>query len=508
MTVLILASDRDISADRMVRALADRGVPVFRTDLSRFPQQLVLDAELRDGRWTGRLTTPYREMRLEELRSVWYRNPSSFHFPVAMSGPERQHAQHEAKLGLGGVLGALPVRWVNHPSRHADAGYKPHQLVAAAQAGLSVAPTLITNNAAAMRRFAARSGPDGVVTEMLGASAICEQGGRRVALTQRLIDSDFDDLRGVELTAHLVQRWASKREEARVIVIGSHVFAVAIRAHDVLEIGTGTGYNAALLAHRLGAGHVFSVEVDHELVDLARDRLAHIGYRPTLVVTDGASGLPEHAPYDRIMATCSVSAIPRAWLDQTRIGGLILADLKLSVHAGNLVLLTRLTDRAEGRFERTWAGFMALRPTVPATATPTVAGRRVTRDRAQARMRTTDVGQLHPWDNLVVWFLAQLTVPGEIGYGHTVNGAGDVFLTSADGSWCEVSNHIGSATRQVWEAGPTPLWRALEDADQLWHDLGRPGWDRFGLTVTTERQWIWLDSPDSDHTWPLAALDR
>lgn len=182
------------------------------------------------GRGGWRLNN--HEVRLEELRSIWYRNPSNFHFPVAMSSTERQHSQHEAKLGLGGVLSALPVRWVNHPSRHADAGYKPRQLIAAARAGLGVVPTLVTNDPGAVRRFAERSDPDGVVTKMLGASAICEQGGRRVALTQRLTDADLDDLRGIELTAHLVQEWAPKREEARVIVIGHHLFAVAIRAHS------------------------------------------------------------------------------------------------------------------------------------------------------------------------------------------------------------------------------------------------------------------------------------
>ncbi|MGH4016364.1 MAG: ATP-grasp ribosomal peptide maturase [Pseudonocardiaceae bacterium] len=232
MTVLILATERDISADRMVRALTDRAVPVFRVDLSWFPQRLSVEAELRDGRWVGRLATPYREVTLDGLRSIWYRNPSSFQFPAAMSSTERQHAQHEAKLGLGGVLGSLPVRWVNHPGRHADAGFKPRQLVAAARAGLSVTPTLVTNRAAATRRFAARSGPEGVVTKMLGASAICEQGGRRVALTQRLTDADLKDLRGIELTTHLVQQWAAKREEARVIVIGAQMFGVAIRAHS------------------------------------------------------------------------------------------------------------------------------------------------------------------------------------------------------------------------------------------------------------------------------------
>ena len=283
--------------------------------------------------------------------------------------------------------------------------------------------------------------------------------------------------------------------------------------HDVLEIGTGSGYHAALLAHRLGAEHVYSVEVDRELVELARDRLARIGYQPTLVVADGTSGLPEHAPYDRIIATCAVPAIPRAWLEQTRIGGLILADLKLSGYAGNLVLLRRFTDRAEGRFDPAWATFMALRPNTPSPTTPgpttPATARRGVRDRAQAERRTTTLDQLHPWDNLLTWFLAQLTVPGEIGYGHTRNGEhpGDVFLTNADGSWCEVREHPDGA-RQVWEAGPTSLWRAVEAADHLWHELGEPGWDRFGLTTTAEGQWIWLDSPQSAHTWSLTSLGK
>lgn len=245
MTVLILATEHDISVDRVVRALAARGVPVFRADLAWFPQELTLDAELHDGRWVGRLATPNREVALGALRSVWYRSPSAFEFPTTMSATERRHAQHEAKLGLGGVLAGLPVLWVNHPSRHADAGYKPRKLVAAASAGLTVLPTLVSNEAAAVHRFAGQSGQLGVVTKMFGAPAICEQGGRRVALTQRLSGSDLGDLRGIEITAHQFQRWTSKREEARVIVIGRHVFAVAIRAHsDAAHVDWRADYEA------------------------------------------------------------------------------------------------------------------------------------------------------------------------------------------------------------------------------------------------------------------------
>lgn len=228
MTVLILAAERDVSADRMVRALDDRGVPVFRADLGWFPRKLTLDAELRDGQWVGRLATSHREVDLQEVRSVWYRSPSAFCFPAGMSDTERRHAHHEAKLGVGGVLGALAVLWVNHPSRHADAGYKPRQLVAAARAGLNVAPTLVTNDAAAVRRFAAQCAADGAVTKMLGAPAISELGGRRVALTERLSRTRLADLRGVDLTAHQFQRWAPKRLESRVIAIGDEVYAVAI----------------------------------------------------------------------------------------------------------------------------------------------------------------------------------------------------------------------------------------------------------------------------------------
>jgi len=216
--------------------------------------------------------------------------------------------------------------------------------------------------------------------------------------------------------------------------------------HDVLEIGTGTGYNAALLAHRLGDQHVFSVDIDHDLIDLAHDRLAGLGYRPTLVAANGAHGLPTHAPYDRVIATYSVPVIPWEWVEQTHVGGLILADLKLSVHAGNLVLLRRYPDRAEGRFDRTWAGFMSLR-----TGAPAPAGRTVARDRNRATSRTTELDVLRPWENLIVWFLAHLTVPTEINYGHILDEQsrrpGDVFLTSTDGSWCEVSEHTDQGTR-------------------------------------------------------------
>lgn len=66
--------------------------------------------------------------------------------------------------------------------------------------------------------------------------------------------------------------------------------------HRVLEVGTGTGYNVALLCHRLGDEAVHSVDIGAGLVEMARQRLATLGYRPDLAVADGQAGRPGRGP--------------------------------------------------------------------------------------------------------------------------------------------------------------------------------------------------------------------
>ena len=88
----------------------------------------------------------------------------------------------------------------------------------------------------------------------------------------------------------------------------------------VLEIGTGLGYQAAILASL--AGHVWSVEVVEELATEASLRLREFGFTTvTLRIGDGSRGWAEHAPYDGIMVTAAAEAPPPALLDQLRPGG-------------------------------------------------------------------------------------------------------------------------------------------------------------------------------------------
>ncbi|OZM81458.1 ATP-grasp ribosomal peptide maturase [Pseudonocardia sp. MH-G8] len=227
MTVLILAAERDFTADRMVAALKERGVPTARMDTAWLPLKATVAAKFHAGQWEGTLRAGGRRIELEGLRSVWYRSPSAFQFPPELTETERRWAMAEAKLGVGGVLAALPVRWINHPSRNADAAYKPLQLTTAARCGLNVPDTLIGNVADAVRGFAAHGE---TVAKALGAPAIVEDGGRKTTFTHRLGPADLADLRGVEHTAHQFQRWVPKAFEARLIVVGERVFAAAIRA--------------------------------------------------------------------------------------------------------------------------------------------------------------------------------------------------------------------------------------------------------------------------------------
>lgn len=97
--------------------------------------------------------------------------------------------------------------------------------------------------------------------------------------------------------------------------------------HNVLEIGTGSGYNAALLS-RLVEGTVTSLEISPLLVRFARENLAKAGIgNVDVVLADGALGYPKNAPYDRIVGTCAAPMIPEPWVKQLRDKGVILAPV-------------------------------------------------------------------------------------------------------------------------------------------------------------------------------------
>jgi protein-L-isoaspartate(D-aspartate) O-methyltransferase len=175
----------------------------------------------------------------------------------------------------------------------------------------------------------------------------------------------------------------------------------------VLEIGTGTGYNAAVLAHMLGAGNIVSVEIDPVAADWAREALHRAGHPVQVVTGNGEDGYRPGAPYDRIIVTASAHTVPMAWVEQTRPGGMILVPWAPTFHPDwPLCRLTVRRDRiAEGRFLAP-SPFMPLR---------------------KQRIRPN----------------------------------------------------------------------TMDEAEERWVNAGNAECTRYGVTVSAEGQWIWLDSPDN-----------
>jgi protein-L-isoaspartate(D-aspartate) O-methyltransferase len=117
----------------------------------------------------------------------------------------------------------------------------------------------------------------------------------------------------------------------------------------VLEIGTGSGYQTAILAEI--AADVFTIERIPELAAQARARLTDLGYRNIQFrIADGANGWPEAAPFDAIMVTAAAVSLPPAWLEQLAPGGRLLAPVG-SVEEDNQRLVLVERDR-EGRIRQ------------------------------------------------------------------------------------------------------------------------------------------------------------
>jgi protein-L-isoaspartate O-methyltransferase len=282
--------------------------------------------------------------------------------------------------------------------------------------------------------------------------------------------------------------------------------------HRVLEIGTGTGYNAALLCQRVGAHNVTTVELDPGLADSARVALGSLELHPRVVVGDGAAGVAEAAPFDRIIATASTGHIPPAWINQLTPGGIIVVDLRGPL-AGGLIRLTSSpqtdSEAVHGRFLELPGAFMPLR------SRPGSAYRKgvedwesIVYDRRNPQRTTTEVDPGLVAHDPSLRFLIQLHLAGNRlrGFHQPVVEGGELAGRANDGSWCSVNRRPDIDGRYtVEQAGPRRLWDSVEAAYATWRILREPGIGPFGVTAydDIDHQYVWFERDDSAYRWPL-----
>jgi protein-L-isoaspartate(D-aspartate) O-methyltransferase len=252
--------------------------------------------------------------------------------------------------------------------------------------------------------------------------------------------------------------------------------------HRVLELGTGTGWNAGLLAHRAGPGRVSTVDIDDTLTARARPLL---GAGVTVVTGDGAKGWAGQAPYDRVVCTYAVDTVPWAWVEQTRPGGRIVTPWGRLGH----VALTVAEDgeSASGRV-RGLAQFMPARDRL--APVPPYAEVHDASPVEQRRPFPHDLALLR--DDWNLRFALRVALP-EL---HTRVAEDDDGVNAwiHDGtSWAMLA--AGRAGATAFQGGPRRLADELGEAWAHWVTLGAPSLYDYGLTVRSGEQYVWVHDP-------------
>jgi len=216
MTVLILTSEEDVTADMVVARLHETGTPVLRLDPADLPGKAVLSAEYAHGDFTGHLSVNGHVLSMSGLRSIWVRRPGE---PAAHAAHPSPWLTAETRQALFGMLHSAPARWMNHPGNADLARLKPWQLRVAHLSGFAVPPTVFTTSPRLAREFAEEH-RDVVVKSASGPPP----GEPGVALPTTLIGPDAD-FSAVAAGPALLQRYVPKRADIRLTCVGVRLFA-------------------------------------------------------------------------------------------------------------------------------------------------------------------------------------------------------------------------------------------------------------------------------------------
>ncbi|MEW1548845.1 ATP-grasp ribosomal peptide maturase [Streptomyces tsukubensis] len=216
MTVLILTSEEDVTADMVVAQLHKRGVPLVRFDPADLPGDGTLSAEYVRGEFRGYLSTGGRVVSMDGLRSIWVRRPGE---PAARAPEPSAWLTAESGQALYGMLHSTTARWMNEPGAAARARLKPWQLRVAHRSGFPVPATVVTTYPQVARQFADQYRH--VVVKAVSGKPPHDP---PMALPTTLVppDADFSD---VAAGPTLLQRYIAKEADVRLTCVGEELFA-------------------------------------------------------------------------------------------------------------------------------------------------------------------------------------------------------------------------------------------------------------------------------------------
>lgn len=225
MILLLTHSGDFYTIDGVEAALQRLGAGYFRIDTDRLPLDYNLISRAGEGTW---LESGGHRLALHEATAVWNRRLYPGRVPPELDPGAARFAAETCKVALYNALDRLDqARWVNPFRAQEDAENKLLQLDLAAQVGLRVPPTLITNSAEEVRDFA-RKHP-GLVTKLLVQAVQTMDAHPAFAYTTRVRREHLEQLDRLKLMPQIFQPELNKKAEYRVIVVGNQVFTGALK---------------------------------------------------------------------------------------------------------------------------------------------------------------------------------------------------------------------------------------------------------------------------------------
>ncbi len=222
--ILVISHEQDPHARAVLAELHELGHAALLFDTAGFPGAHGLRQEVAGRHTEFHATLDGKPLDLGSCGAAWWRRPQPFRLAPGMPDEVASFAYAECNEAIQGLWHALDVGWINPPHLDEIAHHKPYQLRVAAELGLRVPHTLITNDPDAVRRFAEEVGRDRVVYKTFLASEACWRE------TRLMRAEEWELLEHVHYAPVIFQEYVPASADLRVTIVGERVFAAAVRA--------------------------------------------------------------------------------------------------------------------------------------------------------------------------------------------------------------------------------------------------------------------------------------
>lgn len=226
--ILIITRRDDFTADFMIQRLIEREIEYHRFDVDFYLRDVAVEAEFRNGKLIGEITTPQGAASFDSIKSVWYRramNPDLAH--LKMSPGDHHFARQEAAHFLQGTLGSLPAKWVNRWCDVTRWERKLSQLRLAVSCGLGIPHTLVSTDIDHLRNFVSQRQ---TVGKTLSWGVVATEAGFESVYTHSIGVDDLGQQGQADLCPTLLQEQVAKTGDVRLTVIGDRCFAAYLES--------------------------------------------------------------------------------------------------------------------------------------------------------------------------------------------------------------------------------------------------------------------------------------